>query len=78
MSTAVNTATAADTTTLVVPAARARALLGHAGKPIARQTVFSLGVRREIEVQMIAGRFFVTRESIDAYRARHGLDASRA
>ena len=57
----------------LVPVELARTLLGAAGRPIARQTVLSLGVRREIDVRMVAGRFVATAASIDAYRSRHGI-----
>jgi hypothetical protein len=57
-----------------VPVRQARAELAPAsGAPIALQTVYTLGVRGEIDVRHIGGRFVVTRTSIDAYRARRGL-----
>lgn len=54
-----------------VPVREARARIGRPGTPVATQTVFSLAVRGELDVRMIAGRFVVTQASIDAYRARH-------
>lgn len=56
-----------------VPIEVARALVGRDGKPVAKQTVFSLGVRQELDVRMIAGRFVVTRDSINAYRRRNDM-----
>lgn len=54
----------------MIPVADARHLLGEDGKPIARQTVFALGARGEIDVHLIAGRYVVTSASIHAYQAR--------
>jgi hypothetical protein len=60
----------------LVPINVARSLLRSDGRSVARQTVFSLAVRREIIVRHIAGRYLVPRHSIDAYRARHGIQGS--
>lgn len=57
----------------LVPVSVARPLLGRPGRPLARHTVLSLGLRREIDVREVCGRFAVTQSSIDAYRARNGL-----
>lgn len=51
----------------------ARSLLSRTSTPIHRQTVFSLGVDREIDIRRVAGRYLITRESIDAYRTRRGI-----
>ena len=56
-----------------VPITEARSLLGRDGAPIHRQTVFALGVCREIDVRKINGRYCVERESIEAYRRRHNI-----
>lgn len=57
-----------------IPVQIARGLVVPTGRsPIARETVLSLGVRGELDVRDIAGRFVVSRASIDAYRERHGI-----
>lgn len=58
----------------LIPVSAARRLLGEGGRPVARQTVFALAARGEIDVRCIAGRFVVTGDSIRAYRARRGDD----
>lgn len=58
----------------LIPVARARFLLGRNGKPIARPTVLSFGLRGDLDVREVAGRFVVTRASIDAFRIRFGID----
>ena len=50
-----------------------RALIGQSGRPAARQTVLASGLRGELDIRLVAGRFVVTLESIRAYRVRHGL-----
>jgi len=51
----------------------ARYELTRNGRPAARQTVLALGLRGELAIKLIAGRFVVACDSIAAYRARHGL-----
>ena len=53
----------------LVPVQQARSLVGG----VATQTIFSLGVRGELEVRQVAGRFVVTRQSIEEFRRRRGI-----
>ena len=61
-----------------IPIAKARALLGPPCAPLARATVLSMGIRREVDVREVAGRFVCTSASVRAYRNRHGLATEAA
>lgn len=54
-----------------VPLSEARLLIRGSGRPPHRQTLLTLGLTGELDVRLIAGRFVVTRSSLDAYRERN-------
>jgi hypothetical protein len=40
---------------------------------MSRSRVLSLVIRRDLTVKQVAGQLFVAQDSINAYRARHGI-----
>lgn len=53
-----------------VPLSEARFLIRGSDRPPHRQTVLTMGLKGELDVRLICGRFAVTKKSINAYRAR--------
>lgn len=52
---------------------RARLLCGSPGKPASREKVLAAGLRGELTILQVAGRFFATAASVEQYREQHGL-----
>ena len=61
----------------LVPVSVAQRLLARReGKPIARPTVLAMAGRGELTMHVVAGRFVITRDSINAHLERRGRDAA--
>jgi len=57
----------------LLPLRIAQPLIGRPGRPAAKSTVLGLALQRVLDVRLIAGRYVVSRASINSYRAQRGL-----